>query len=255
MTRASKPYTFKLFIYIRNHFIILMKKAITLVLLICVYIYTQAQPPQLPAMDIRTENATNILTWNNQFDGVKSIAIQRSADSVRNFLSIGIMTNAKKGIMSYTDDRPMPGKNYYRLSVGFSGDLEWYSNTYKVIMDSQLIAQSLKSAVASGTTNSNTQYNLSQPKQPEPTDFYYTPSNRVFTNPYTGHINLLFEDALNKRYSIQFFDPDKKEVLKIGRINKKSLVLDKYNFNARGIYHFKIYDGTDLVETGYITIY
>lgn len=212
-----------------------------------------AQPPQLPAMSIKTENAKNILTWTNQYDGVKSIAIQRSIDSIRSFVTIGTITLPKKGAMTYTDERPMPGKNHYRLSVGFSGDMEWYTNVYKVILDSTLIAQSIKGAIETGTTNSNNNY--SNANVSNPTDFYYTPSSRIFTNPYTGHININLDDALSKKYSIRFYDPEETEVLRLARVSKTVLILDKNNFNSRGTYHFKLFDGVSLIETGYITIY
>jgi hypothetical protein len=62
-------------------------------------------------------------------------------------------------------------------------------------------------------------------------------------------------DALAKRYSIRFYDPENKEVLRISRVSKTTLILDKNNFNSRGTYNFKLYEGVTLVETGYVTIY
>ncbi|MBK8143906.1 MAG: hypothetical protein IPK62_02325 [Bacteroidetes bacterium] len=210
-----------------------------------------AQAPELPAMNIVTENAKNILSWTNQFDGVKTIAVQRSLDSVRNFVTIGILNAPKKGVGTYTDDRPLPGKNHYRLSIGFAGDLEWYSNVYKVLLDSALIAKSNLGAIETGSTNSS---NYTDTKAAV-TDFYYTPSTRIYTNPYTGHINITLNDALSKKYSIRFYDPEKTEVLRISRVSKTTLILDKNNFNSRGTYNFKLFEGSSLVETGFITIY
>jgi hypothetical protein len=212
--------------------------------------------PQLPAMLIVTDNAKNVLSWTCQFDGVKSIAIQRSADSVRNFATIGVISAPKKGVQTYTDTRPQIGKNYYRLSITFAGDVEWFSNNYKVIMDSAVIAKSLEGAIKSGTTNAiDAPTSNNTTTKTESTDFYYTPSTRIYTNPYTGHINIDLEDALSKKYSIRFFEPNKTEVVRISRVTKTKLVLDKNNFNARGTYNFQLFDGSVLVETGYVTIY
>ena len=227
---------------------------------ILIFIFIQkvafAQAPQLPAMSIVTEKAKNILSWTNQYDGVKTIAVQRSTDSVKNFITIGVINAPKKGEMNYTDDRPLPGKNNYRLSIGFVGDLEWYSNVYKVILDSTTIAQSILGSIETGSTNSKTNYNVNTVNSnPTITDFYYTPSSRIFTNPYTGHININLEDALSKRYTIRFYDPEKEEVLRISRVIKPNLILDKNNFNARGTYQFKLFDGAALIETGFVTIY
>lgn len=216
--------------------------------------------PTLPSMNIVTENAQNILTWNAQFDGIKSIAIQRSADSVRNYVTIGVLTAPKKGIQTFTDTRPEVGKNHYRLSVNFAGDMEWFSNTYKVILDSATIAKSLNEKIVSGTTNSksvpttnNSNNNVNTTTSSN--DFYYTPSAKIYTNPYTGHININLEDAKSRKYSVRFYDPKKNEVLRISRILKTVLVLDKNNFNSKGTYKFELLDGETLVETGFVTIY
>lgn len=216
-----------------------------------------AQLPILPAMLVTTENAQNKLSWTCQFDGVKSIAIQRSSDSIRNFMTIGVLSSPKKGSQTYTDTRPNVGKNYYRLAIEFAGDLEWFSNTYKVILDSATLAKSLQGSVNSGSTKaiSSTANTGSEEMGMKANDFYYSPSSRVYTNPYTGHINITLPDALSKKYNLKFYEPSKKEVLRIARVTKTQLVLDKNNFNARGTYQFELFDGATLVETGYVTIY
>ena len=213
----------------------------------------------LPSMNITTEQAQNILTWYCQYDGVKSIAVQRSGDSVRNFTTIEVITAPKKGNHIYKDLHPVVGKNYYRLSIEFGGGLEWFSNIYKVILDSATIAKSLEERIKTGTTNAITNSTANANKSESPvttsTDFYFVPSSKIFTNPYTGHININLEDASDHKYNIHFFDPSKNEVLKIGRVSKSILILDKNNFNSRGIYSFQLFDGTNLVETGYVNIY
>ena len=112
---------------------------------------TSALPAPLPAIMVSTEQAENNLTWYCQYEGVKSISVQRSADSVRNFTTIGLINAPKKGNGTYRDLHPTVGKNYYRLSIAFGGDLEWFSNTYKIILDSATIAkvQQEKAAAAS----------------------------------------------------------------------------------------------------------
>jgi hypothetical protein len=250
----------KCFTFVRVKFFRLKLISFFLTLL-CYTCFCFAQVADLPAMLIETKDANNTITWNCQYDGVKSIAIQRSTDSVRNFVTIGVVNKPKKGISTYTDTKPVSGKNYYRLSVNFSGDLEWFSNTYRVFLDSATIARSIEKAIQSGTSNSILPDPNATAKpgtdKTAPVDlvFRYTPSAKVFTNPYSGHINISLDDANGKRYNIRFLTPDKIEVLRIGRIRKKFLVVDKNNFNSTGTYAFELYDGTNLVESGYITIY
>ena len=212
--------------------------------------------PQLPAMQIVTDHAKNILSWTSQYDGIKSISIQRSSDSIKNFVTIGVLATPKKGMQTYTDLRPLIGKNSYRLSILFAGDVVWFSNTYKVIMDSEVIAKSIEEVIKLDTTIAiSTSVNHPLPAVTQPTDFYFTPSVRIYTNPYSGHININLEDALSKKYSIRFFDPAKNEILRVSRIIKTKLILDKNNFNAKGTYSFQLFDGSMIDETGYITVY
>jgi hypothetical protein len=228
--------------------------------LLCFTSFSFAQLTDLPAMLIETKDAINTISWQCQFDGVKSIAIQRSTDSVRNFVTIGVVNKPKKGVGSFHDTKPVSGKNYYRLSINFAGDLEWFSNTYKVFLDSATIARSIEKAIQSGTSNSilpttdNTSKGTDKTPVIDPI-FRYTPSTRVFTNPYSGHINVSLDNTVGKRYSLKFFTPEKEEVLKVGRILKKFIVVDKNNFNSTGTYQFELYDGSELVESGYVTIY
>jgi len=228
---------------------------------------TLSLPQSLPTLSVTTEQAQGIISWYNQYDGVKSISVQRSLDSVRNFVTIGILNLPKKGYGIYNDLHPEVGKNYYRLSVEFGSDLEWFSNIYKIVLDSATIAKAAAFRASNPVQtpifptpkngrpelkNSNTE---TVPAIVTPPEFTFIPSNKIYTNPYTGHVNINLEDALNRRYNIRFYDPSKNEVLRISRVSKPILILDKNNFNSRGIYSFQLFDGTSLVEIGYVNIY
>ena len=91
------------------------------------------------------------------------------------------------------------------------------------------------------------------PEKPKP--FTFVPSTKIFTNPYTGHITIQLEDYNNHHYSIRFLDPNKKEVLRVSRVSKPLLVLDKNNFNSRGIYGFQLLDAGRVIDSGYVSVY
>jgi hypothetical protein len=207
------------------------------------------QVPQLPAMQIVTDETINILSWNSQYHGIKSIAIQRFSDSLNNFVTIGLVTKPKIGLHSYTDIQPLVGVNSYRLLILFAGDVEWFSNTYQVITKNQDVDHSIVEPIRSNKTTP-----ASTPPT-KPAEFVYTPSARIYTNATTKHIQINLEDALSKKYSIRFFDPSKNEILRISRVIKTKLILDKNNFNSKGTYSFQLFDGSILIETGYITVY
>ena len=249
----------------------------------CLLVETaKAQFPDLPGVHIVTVNTQNVLKWNSTYDGLEFIAIQRSKDSIRNFTTIGKLSKPKKGHLFYTDSKPMPGRNFYRLQISFGGDVEWYSNVCAATVDSALLAVAMANAAKLDSINratnplqtskpiANTNTNTSPattnttptpvnnepppPPPPKPVPFYYTPSTQVFSNTYTGHIIIQLSDAADKKYKLFFYDQDKKEVLRVTRIQQPMLILDKNNFNRRGVYSFTLFNGTETVEQGYVTI-
>ena len=266
-------------------------KKLLFILMACLLVETaKAQFPDLPGVHIVTVNTQNVLKWNSTYDGLEFIAIQRSKDSIRNFTTIGKLPKPKKGHLFYTDSKPMPGRNFYRLQISFGGDVEWYSNVCAATVDSALLAVAMANAAKldsiNRATNPRPTTNVTQttstpttqpvtnntaipptpvvnnepppppppPPPPKPVPFYYTPSTQVFSNPYTGHITIQLSDAADKKYKLFFYDQDKKEVLRVTRIQETLLILDKNNFNRRGVYSFTLFNGTETVEQGYVTI-
>lgn len=245
--------------------------------------------PVLPDIAGATEKAINIISWTCQFDGIKSISVQRSADSVYNYTTIGYVKNLKKGPQAYIDGHPSAGNNWYRLYIVFSSELTWYSNPAKLFVDSaallnkgvlppndslQKLAAKFKiDTVATLPINlkpidSVSVGNIVVPtikdephfvvEIPDPGDinaFSYIKSQYVFTNPFTGHVNLELPDVSLHHYSVLFYDDTNKEVMDISNIREPKIIIDKRNFRKKGLYKFELRQDRDLLETGFITIY
>lgn len=233
---------------------------------------SQAQP-QLPDMVSVTQKGLVALGWTAQFDGIKSIAVQRSADSVYNFTTIGFVKNTKKGPQGFIDGHPMPGKNYYRLYIAFSSDLTWISNRILVTVDSaqilaagvvptndslQRLVSGILPALATvrvdsstgkpiGSTNILPKIGTTAPAIP--------PSPYVFTNPFTGHINIELPNVYDHQYSIRFYDGTDRLVLDLNRIPESPIVLDKRNFQKKGIFRFDILRDRKAWEKGFVSVY
>jgi hypothetical protein len=240
-----------------------------------------AQPPLLPDFLGVTQKGVNLLSWTSQYEKLKSIAVQRSADSFFNYSTIGYVRNLKPGPQAFIDGHPMPGKNWYRLQILFGSDLTWYSNRLKLFVDSAQLAQAailppndslqkLASRIVfndtTGTTTTATEKSPSKSgskaalsvKIPEATgsDAYtYVKSQYVFTNPFTGHVNVEIKDAATSAYSLKFYDQKDNQVLDIPRISEASVIIDRRNFQRKGIFKFELYRNKEKLETGYITIY
>lgn len=232
--------------------------------------------PALPDMVGVTQKGMNILSWTSQYDKLKSIAVQRSSDSFFNYTTIGYVKELKKGPQAFIDGHPLPGKNWYRLQIAFGSDLTWQSNRIKLFVDSaQLMQQrvmppndSLQKLAAKVKFTDTTGSALANPTMaPKPVlsvtvpdasavDAYaYIKSQYVFTNPFTGHVNVEIVDAKQYRYSLQFFDQKDVRVLEVPRIPEPAVIIDKRNFQRKGIYRFELARDKEKLETGYITIY
>lgn len=278
-----------------------------------------AQAPVLPDIIAATDKGINVISWTCQYDGIKSIAVQRSADSVFNYTTIGFVKNLKKGQQAFIDGHPGPGNNWYRLYIAFSSDLTWYSNSIRVYVDSitilnkpvippndslqkyassviirpeDVIASSLAPvelppppvqqpvynnrpgnnsyANRPANTASNTTNNTPPPPKPAPklnlnlssggeadNQFTYIKSRHVFTNPFTGHVTLELPNDMREPYSIQFFKQgnERTPVLDIPRIRKQKVVIDKRNFQGKGMYKFILMHGSQKIDEGYISIF
>lgn len=248
----------------------------------------QAQPI-LPDMIGATQDGMNILSWVCQYNGIKSIAVQRSADSVYNFSTIGYVKELSKGSQAFIDGHPAPGNNWYRLYIVFNSNLTWYSNYLKLEVDSaQLLQQKVlppnealqqyaTSIVIEDSVNSTN--TIGKIKVEETTSTasgkpgtksrtlrvpdmnttghpaMYIKSQYIFTNPFTGHVNVEIPDAAKHHFSIIFFTQDERQILEVPRIREPSVVIDKRNFQQKGIYKFELIKNKEKLETGYITIY
>ena len=96
---------------------------------------------------------------------------------------------------------------------------------------------------------------VSIPDPSEISAYTYIKSQYVFTNPFTGHINLELPEPRTYQYSIKFFNSQNAMVLEIPRILETSIILDKRNFQHKGLYKFELIKNREKMETGYITIY
>lgn len=256
-------------------------------LLLCVFVFlstaTNAQPPLLPNMVGLTQQGVNIISWTAQYDGIKSIGVQRSADSSYNYATIGYVKNLKKGPQAFIDGHPAPGNNWYRLYIVFNSDLTWFSNRINLHVDSaellkarvaltndslQKIASKIKITDTVGLASSASPGSgnpVAEPAKPvlslgipdaSTVDAYaYIKSQYVFTNPFTGHINVEIKDAKQFRYSLDFFDAKNNKVLEIPRILAPAIIIDKRNFQKKGLYRFELSRDKEKLEAGYITIY
>lgn len=252
---------------------------------ILVFSFHSYAQPVLPDMGGATEKGINVLSWISQFDGVKSIAVQRSSDSAYNYSTIGYVKNIKKGRQAFIDGHPMPGNNWYRLYIAFNSDLNWTTNRFKLFVDSTALIEkrvlppndslqglavkiTIDTVAAKAFANTGTEGQTGDTLQnlidklvvsiPEPAEinsYTYVKSEYVFTNPFTGHVNMELPDIKQHQYAIRFFDQSNRQVLELAKVPESPLIIDKRNFQKKGLYKFELMRDKQKMETGYITIY
>lgn len=231
-----------------------MKIAVLFLLLLNFTNTTFAQP-DLPNIGVITQGGLNIISWKNPYKGgLKSMAVERSNDSVHNFTAIGYVKNLNDAVQSFVDVHPMVGKNWYRLHIVFTSDVDWMSNEQFIGVDSAAIANrkplppsdSLQKII-NATGGVATVSELKAVEMPK--------SQYVFANPFTGNVNIEIQDAIEGNYQLIFYDANDKEVLKIPRINDKTVILDKRNFQNTGLYKFRLLKNKEEFDKGYVTIY
>lgn len=242
-------------------------KGFVYALLLLFSINAQAQQetptPTLPDFNAVTKDGINILSFINPYEnGVKLITVQRSADSNYNFTTIGTVPKTAKGAAAFVDPHPMVGKNWYRIVLEFSSGIDFKSNLKSLYLDSATIAkqkliptssEELQKVINQSTSESTKQIVNTVEKQAQAVT--YPKSRYVYTNPFSGNINIELPDALSTNYSIEFYDAAQKKVLTIPRVNEKMIILDKRNFNQLGLYQFTIFKERKEFEKGYITIF
>ena len=75
----------------------------------------------------------------------------------------------------------------------------------------------------------------------------YKPSQYVFTEK-EGNVTIVLPQALQKKYSIRFFDNDNSALFEIKHVKQVYLTLDKSNFHHAGWFKFELYEEESLKE-------
>ncbi|MBA3829456.1 MAG: hypothetical protein H0X33_11010 [Taibaiella sp.] len=276
--------------------------------------------PKLPDIAAGMQQGLIILTWDCQYDGIKSIAMQRSSDSLHNYSTVGYVRATKKGLQAFVDGHPLPGNNWYQLYILFGSGLTWNSNRLRIHVDSSVLLnqtmvlppndslqkilittepsnQPVKSrsgivvnidSNGSGMqeTKGGTQINMdaikttassnsfpdamktttssepgksirisieSEPLQLNP--YSYIKSKYVYTNPLTGHINLDVPYIKEHHYAVKFYDEKNNLIFDVPRLMESPVIIDKRNFQRKGLYRFELIRDRSEFERGYITVY
>lgn len=74
----------------------------------------------LPSITVKNFSGKIIISWRNQYPlEIKTLNIQRSFDSLKNFSTIGSVLTPQNAENGFVDQAPPYNKMYYRLFISF----------------------------------------------------------------------------------------------------------------------------------------
>jgi hypothetical protein len=186
----------------------------------------------LPQISVKNINGKVIISWLNDFvKPPKTINIQRSLDSLRNYVTIGSVLNPENRENGYADPKPLYTNMYYRVFIAFDGASYMFSASARPVK------------MVPGFTELSTADSIAL--------FHIKPLTFASSRVYTGKENnvvLHLQGAETKKYSVKFFDEENTLLFVLNKLHETDLVVDKVNFVHAGWFYFEVYESGRLLE-------
>lgn len=233
----------------------MMKKSILLALTICTVTYSNLSAQDtLPKFSLR--NAGNnriIISWTNNYQRVKQISIQRSADSLKNYKTILTVPDPMNKQNGYADTKAATGNMFYRLFIVLDGSMYTFSGAKRPVFDSAQIADAERKKLLDPfsidvnrpgkSIDSTLKTNGDAKSKPN----IFVPSMYVYTA-RDGNIHLNLPNADSKKYSVKFYDENDNFLFEIKNLKDQSLIIDKTDFYHAGWFKFELFEDDKLKE-------
>ena len=191
----------------------------------------------LPRINVKNISNKIIISWKVTYGAkINTINIQRSADSLKNFTSIGSVLEPMNRENGFVDNKAPNPNMYYRVFVAFEGGSYIFTKSYRPVKDT---ATKVIILPPSQTMDP------SKVIPPPPAGF--VPSNFIFTGK-DNNVIIDLHDAASSKYSIKFFDEKNNPVFEIHKVTDPYLIIEKVNFLHAGWFYFILYDNGILKE-------
>ncbi len=191
----------------------------------------------LPRITVKSIGSKVIISWRNTYGAnISNINIQRSADSLKNFTTIGTVLEPNNRENGFVDSKANSTSMFYRVFVAFQGGKYIFSKSSRPVVDTGAAAIPIE---------------MSEPEEPkimtpaEPTGF--VASKYVYTGK-DNNVIIDLPDANTTKYSIQFFDEKDNPVFKVDNVPDPYLIIEKVNFLRSGWFYFKLYENGIIKE-------
>ncbi len=209
-----------------------MRKILLLSCLLAIAALPSFAQDALPQITVKNINGKIIVSWINDFvKPPKTINIQRSYDSLRDFITIGSVLNPDNHDNGYADARPPSLNMHYRVFVEFAGGSYLFTTSARPVK------------IVPGFNELSAADSIAL--------FHIKPiilaSNRVRPGK-DNNILLHLQDAETKKYSVKFFDEANVLLFVLNKLHETDLIVDKVNFVHAGWFNYEVYENGKLLE-------
>lgn len=232
-----------------------MKKYLLLILIVfgCYKLPAQDTLPKFSVKNVG--NNRIIVSWKNNYQLVKQISIQRSADSLKNYKTILSVPDPMNKENGYADTKAPADNMFYRLFIVLDGSMFVFSNSKRPSIDTAKVAAeeeqkkmldpfSVDVNKPAKNIDSTLKANgLDTKNRPN----IFVPSMYVYTA-RDGNIHLNLPDIETKKYSIKFYDENDNFLFELKNFKEQSLILDKTTFYHAGWFKFELFVDEKLKE-------
>lgn len=238
---------------------------LSFILLTLIALTAAAQNDTLPRFSLIAKEGKITVSWINRYPAAQQISIQRSKDSLKNFLTIHSLPDPSLKKYSFTDERAPHDSLYYRVFVLIGGINYFFTPAKRPFRDTtkpaalmkaidiKLLDIKKKEEAKNGEQKDNkTDKSDKETKQedappPPPKKPVWVPSVYVFTAD-DGNISVVLPEFKVKKYNIKFFDENDVPILELHDVKQSPLLLDKVNFLRSGWFKFELYENGKLME-------
>lgn len=230
----------------------------------------RGQTDSLPQFSLTERNGIVFIGWNNPFEEINQLIIQRSSDSTKFFKSIMSMPDPSAISNGYVDRKEGGAQQYYRIFYVLPGGRYTFTAARKPLhiedkkttnvrptdsirsspvvqinpLDSvkkKGLIQQVGKKEDQKETNPGLKLDIPDNKP------VFEPSAFIFSNE-EGNLILLLPEAEKRHYHLHVFKEDGTPVFRMRNITERYLLVDRSNFYQSGWFKFELYEGTVLKE-------
>lgn len=233
---------------------------LSIILSIIAITFVMAQNDTLPKFTLKKKEGKVSLSWVNRYTNAHQVTIQRSKDSLKNFITIFSLPDPSLYKFTYKDEKAPNDSMFYRVFILIEGTNYFFSTSKRPFKDTakEVTVQktiSIKGfeikkqeeAKTESDKKEETQNKEEKPEKPVVKKYVWAPSVYVFTAD-DGNVSIVLPDYKTKKYTIRFFEENDTPLFQLHEVKESPLLMDKVNFLHSGWFKFELYQNGQLME-------